>query len=121
MLVLGIVASSSRPLSFGCSCARPRRLRDAASPPTLWHGVKPSQSLRGVDHPRHVFLGDLDNLHFWMNALLGLRRRVDEVKFTDDGIVGEAHDDHVAAHLGLAPSLDPQIVHVVQVSVGKDW
>ena len=39
----------------------------------------------------------------------------------DDGVVGIAHDDHVAVRLGLAPSLDPQIVHVVQVDVGKDW
>src|SRR5262249_39915093 len=40
---------------------------------------------------------------------------------SDDGIVGIAHDDHVAVCFGLAPSLDPQIVRVVQVSVGKDW
>jgi hypothetical protein len=31
----------------------------------------------------------------------------------DDLIIGVAHDDHVAARLGLAPSLDPQIVGVV--------
>ena len=39
----------------------------------------------------------------------------------DDLIVRKAHDDHVAVRLGQAPSLDPQIVHVVQVGVGKDW
>src|SRR5215813_13807825 len=40
---------------------------------------------------------------------------------TDDLIVSKAHDDHVAVRLGLAPSLDPQIIPVVQVDVGKDW
>src|SRR5690349_24932966 len=39
----------------------------------------------------------------------------------DDLIVRIAHDDHVAVRLGLAPSLDPQIIRVVQVDVGKDW
>ena len=27
---------------------------------------------------------------------------------SDDGIIGKAHDDHVAVRLGLAPSLDPR-------------
>ena len=40
---------------------------------------------------------------------------------TNDLIVGKAHDDHVAVCLGLAPSVDPQIVRVVQVDVGKGW
>jgi len=39
---------------------------------------------------------------------------------TDDLVVGVAHDDHIAVCLGVAPSLDPQVVHVVQVDVGKD-
>jgi hypothetical protein len=40
---------------------------------------------------------------------------------TDDLVVGVAPDDHIADCLGAAPSLDPQVVHVVQVDVGKDW
>jgi hypothetical protein len=40
---------------------------------------------------------------------------------TDDLIVGVAHDDNIAVCLGAAPSLDSQVVHVVQVDVGKDW
>ena len=39
----------------------------------------------------------------------------------DDLVVGEAHDDYVAGRLGAAPPLDPQIVRVVQIDVGKDW
>lgn len=39
---------------------------------------------------------------------------------TNDRIIGKTHDDHVAGRFGLAPSVDPQIVRVVQVSVGKD-
>jgi hypothetical protein len=39
----------------------------------------------------------------------------------NDGIVSKAHDDHVAVRVGMAPSLDPQIVHVVQINVRKDW
>jgi hypothetical protein len=37
----------------------------------------------------------------------------------DDGVVGIANDDYVAVRLGVAPSLDPQIVRVVQVDVGS--
>jgi len=39
----------------------------------------------------------------------------------DDLVNGVAHDDSIAVCLGVAPSLDPQVVHVVQVDVGKDW
>ena len=34
---------------------------------------------------------------------------------TNDLIVGKAYDDHVAVRLGVAPSLDPQIVPVMQI------
>src|ERR1700691_607318 len=37
----------------------------------------------------------------------------------NDGIIGETYDDHVAGRFGLSPSVNPQIVHVVQVSVRK--
>jgi hypothetical protein len=40
---------------------------------------------------------------------------------TNDRIIGETHDDHVAGRFGLAPFVDPQIVHVVQVGVRKRW
>jgi len=40
---------------------------------------------------------------------------------TNDRIIGKTHDDHVAGRFGLAPSVDPQIVHVVQVDVRKRW
>src|ERR1700746_2075242 len=40
---------------------------------------------------------------------------------TNDRIIGKAHDDHVAGRFGLAPSMDPKIVRVVQVDVRKRW
>ena len=40
---------------------------------------------------------------------------------TDDRIIGKTHDDHVAGRFGLAPSVDPQIIRVVQVDVRKRW
>ena len=39
----------------------------------------------------------------------------------NDGVVSKAPDDHVAGRLGLAPSLNPQIIHVVEVDVRQDW
>ena len=38
---------------------------------------------------------------------------------SDDEIIRETHDDHVAARLRSTPPLDPEVKHVVQVHVGQ--
>jgi hypothetical protein len=39
----------------------------------------------------------------------------------DDQVIGISHDNHVAHGLTVSPSLGPEIKHVVQVNVGKEW
>src|SRR6266481_2040059 len=39
----------------------------------------------------------------------------------DDQVIGISHDNHVAHGLTMSPSLGPEIKHVVQVNVGKEW
>jgi hypothetical protein len=38
-----------------------------------------------------------------------------------DEVVGIAHNDHVARGLAPSPALGPQVEHVVQVDIGKEW
>ena len=49
--------------------------------------------------------------------LFGIRT-VFEAKHT---VVGKSHDDHVTARMSPSPLVGPQIEHVVQVHVGKQW
>src|SRR6266516_3148365 len=39
----------------------------------------------------------------------------------DDQVIGISHDNHVAHGLTMSPALGPEIKHVVQVNVGKEW
>jgi hypothetical protein len=39
---------------------------------------------------------------------------------TDDRVVGTAHDDHVPGGLASPPSLDPQIVEIVDMDVRRN-
>ncbi len=45
--------------------------------------------------------------------------RLTPVLEAHNGVVGELHDDHVAARMPFAPLLDPEIVDVVQVHVSQ--